>query len=162
MGHSSERGRRRASGVVALGVTAALATTLTGCSSDDNKVDDQEYAQICRDQQTEERLPDEECENRVGHSHMSAAWFFLPLLLSGNRGDTVPAVGSAVPQSTGSATSPGGAATHRAPSQGGSGRDIARGGFGSSGGGAGNGKNNSGSGHGSGSGSHGHGGSMGG
>lgn len=141
MGHS-ERGRRRASGVVALGVTAALATSLTGCSSDSNEVD-ADYAKICRDETTQERLDDAECENRVSNSHVSAGWFFLPLLLGGGR-TTVPAVGAQVPASSGTATVPDGTRTQTAPKKGG---DITRGGFGSTGGGAGN----SGHGHSSGS-----------
>lgn len=145
MGHSrsGRHGRRRASGVVALGVTAALATSLTGCSSESNEVQDPEYAKICRDETTEERLDDSECEDRVNHSHMSAGWFFLPLLLGGMR-SPVPAVGAPVPASSGTPSVPSGTRTQTAPRKGG---DITRGGFGSTGGGAGN----SGHGHSSGS-----------
>ncbi len=146
MGHSRSGrpgcpGRRRASGVVALGVTAALATTLTGCSSESNEVEDAEYAKICRDETTEERLPDEECEERVGNSHMHAGWFFLPLLLGGAR-TNVPAVGAPVAENSGTTSVPAGTKTQPAPRTGG---NITRGGFGSTGGGAGN---SGGSGHG--------------
>jgi hypothetical protein len=125
-------------------VTAALATTLTGCSSESNEVEDAEYAKICRDETTEERLPDEECEEPVGNSHMHAGWFFLPRLPGGGR-TNVPAVGTPVEADSGTTSVPAGTKTQTAPRTGG---NITRGGVGSTGGGAGNPGDSGSSGHG--------------
>ena len=60
----------RRKGGLALGTTTVLAAGfLTGCSSSKGA----DYAGVCRDKATGERLPDSEC--RSGH-HAGAAWVF--------------------------------------------------------------------------------------
>lgn len=112
--------RRRASRTVTVGVVAALAATLTGCGQGTNVSDD--YAQICRDNSTEKRLPDDDCNNHGGSAH----WYYLPL---GSSSRTVPAVGQ---QATGGSDSlPSGKTAARGISS--DGDSVSRGGFGGSG-----------------------------
>lgn len=112
--------RRRASRSVSVGVVAALAATLTGCGQGTNVSED--YAQICQDNATEKRLPDDDCNNHGGGAH----WYFLPL---GSGGRTVPAVGQ--PVAGGVDTLPGGKTAAKGIS--GDGASVSRGGFGGSG-----------------------------
>ncbi|WP_295845347.1 tRNA-dihydrouridine synthase [uncultured Microbacterium sp.] len=112
--------RRRASRTVTVGVVAALAATLTGCGQGTNVSDD--YAQICRDNSTEKRLPDDDCNNHGGSAH----WYYLPL---GSSGRTVPAVGQ--PATGGSDSLPSGKTAARGISS--DGDSVSRGGFGGSG-----------------------------
>jgi len=112
--------RRRASRTVTVGVVAALAATLTGCGQGTNVSDD--YAQICRDNATEKRLPDDDCNNHGGSAH----WYYLPL---GSSGRTVPAVGQ--PATGGSDSLPSGKTAARGISS--DGDSVSRGGFGGSG-----------------------------
>jgi len=112
--------RRRASRSVTVGVVAALAATLTGCGQGTNVSDD--YAQICRDNATEKRLPDDDCNNHGGSAH----WYYLPL---GSSGRAVPAVGQ--PVAGGADSLPSGKTAARGiPADGDS---VSRGGFGGSG-----------------------------
>jgi len=112
--------RRRASRTVTVGVVAALAATLTGCGQGTNVSDD--YAQICRDNSTEKRLPDDDCNNHGGSAH----WYYLPL---GSGSRTVPAVGQ--PATGGSDNLPSGKTAARGISS--DGDSVSRGGFGGSG-----------------------------
>ncbi|MDQ1113796.1 hypothetical protein QE418_003244 [Microbacterium testaceum] len=112
--------RRRASRTVTVGVVAALAATLTGCGQGTNVSDD--YAQICRDNSTEKRLPDDDCNNHGGSAH----WYYLPL---GSSSRTVPAVGQ--PATGGSDSIPSGKTAARGISS--DGDSVSRGGFGGSG-----------------------------
>lgn len=112
--------RRRASRTVTVGVVAALAATLTGCGQGTNVSDD--YAQICRDNSTEKRLPDDDCNNHGGNAH----WYYLPL---GSSSRTVPAVGQ--PATGGSDSIPSGKTAARGISS--DGDSVSRGGFGGSG-----------------------------
>ncbi|KQM37045.1 MULTISPECIES: hypothetical protein [unclassified Microbacterium] len=112
--------RRRASRTVTVGVVAALAATLTGCGQGTNVSDD--YAQICRDNATEKRLPDDDCNNHGGSAH----WYYLPL---GSSSRTVPAVGQ--PATGGSDSLPSGKTAARGISS--DGDSVSRGGFGGSG-----------------------------
>ncbi|AKT52334.1 hypothetical protein [Arsenicicoccus sp. oral taxon 190] len=79
----------RRSQVVALGMTAVLAGALTGCSQETRRTS----AGVCVDAQTDERLPDTECDGRrsragfVGHP---ARWYYY------NDGARVPRVGQRV------------------------------------------------------------------
>lgn len=118
---SSSRRRRRVSNVVSIGVVAALAASLTGCGEGAGVKED--YAQICRDNTTQKRLPDGDCNNHGGH----AGWYYFPL--SGRTSTKVPAVGD---QATGGvATLPSGkTAKSGLSSRGGS---VSKGGFGGSG-----------------------------
>ncbi|WP_279366968.1 tRNA-dihydrouridine synthase [Microbacterium testaceum] len=112
--------RRRASRTVTVGVVAALAATLTGCGQGTNVSDD--YAQICRDNSTQKRLPDDDCNNHGGSAH----WYYLPL---GSSSRTVPAVGQ--PATGGSDSLPSGKTAARGISS--DGDSVSRGGFGGSG-----------------------------
>jgi len=112
--------RRRASRTVTVGVVAALAATLTGCGQGTNVSDD--YAQICRDNSTEKRLPDDDCNNHGGSAH----WYYLPL---GSSSRSVPAVGQ--PATGGSDSLPSGKTAARGISS--DGDSVSRGGFGGSG-----------------------------
>lgn len=112
--------RRRASRTVTVGVVAALAATLTGCGQGTNVSDD--YAQICRDNSTEKRLPDDDCNNHGGSAH----WYYLPL---GSSSRTIPAVGQ--PATGGSDSLPSGKTAARGISS--DGDSVSRGGFGGSG-----------------------------
>ncbi|AOX67880.1 tRNA-dihydrouridine synthase [Curtobacterium sp. MCBA15_013] len=113
--------RRRASRVVSIGVVAALAASLTGCGEGSGV--DSDYAKICRDNSTQKRLPDDDCNNHGGH----AGWYYLPL--SGSRATKVPAVGDAV--SGGTASLPSGKTAESGISSRGS--SVTKGGFGGSG-----------------------------
>ncbi|KTS14033.1 hypothetical protein [Microbacterium testaceum] len=112
--------RRRASRSVTIGVVAALAASLTGCGQGTNVSED--YAQICRDNATEKRLPDDDCNNHGGSAH----WYYLPL---GSSGRNVPAVGQ--PATGGTDALPSGKTAAKGIS--GDGASVSRGGFGGSG-----------------------------
>ena len=131
--------RRRASRTLALGGTLALAAAMTGCGPDpDYRQTSEDYAQVCRDETTQERVPDEDCDDSAGTSHAHAGhrtgWYFIPL--AGGR--TVPAVGQRA--GGGLTTRPGTGTTTKVPSSGGEfakSGTVSKGGFGSKGGGAG-------------------------
>jgi len=113
--------RRRASRAVSIGVVAALAASLTGCGQGSGVNAD--YAKICRDNSTQKRLPDDDCNNHGGH----AGWYYLPV--SSSRSTRVPAVGA---QASGGTTSlPSGKTAESGLSSRGS--SVSKGGFGGSG-----------------------------
>lgn len=88
--------RRKSSRIVAIGAVSALAIALTGCSSDEETQEtDADYAQVCVDEQTQERVEDKECED-TSHSHSSHAWMWMPFFLNNNRANTIPAVGDKI------------------------------------------------------------------
>lgn len=74
----------------------AMALTLTGCS-EDTSVGDDEYAQVCQNKNTGERVDDNECEH-PSHSGTSNPflWYYLGTQMSGGNGtnSSIPAVGS--------------------------------------------------------------------
>ncbi|QSB24670.1 tRNA-dihydrouridine synthase [Curtobacterium sp. 24E2] len=113
--------RRRASRVVSIGVVAALAASLTGCGEGAGV--DSDYAKICRDNSTQKRLPDDDCNNHGGH----AGWYYLPI--GSNRATKVPAVGDTA--SGGTSTLPSGKSAKSGISSRGS--SVTKGGFGGSG-----------------------------
>lgn len=86
---------RKSSQTVAIGAVTALAVTLTGCSSEDEQETDAEYAQICVNQDTQERVDDNQCDDHT-HSHSNFGWMWLPFFLSNNRANTIPAVGDRI------------------------------------------------------------------
>lgn len=93
--------RRRSSQAVAIGAVTALAVTLTGCgSSEEEQSTDAEYAQICVDEKTQERVEDSQCED-TSHSHSNFGWMWLPFFLNSQRtqANTIPPVGSRVEDS---------------------------------------------------------------
>lgn len=70
---------------------------LTGCSSEDEQETDAEYAQVCVNQDTQERVDDNQCDDHT-HSHSNFGWMWLPFFLSmnNNRANTIPAVGQRI------------------------------------------------------------------
>lgn len=176
--------RRRASKAIVIGGTLALAAAMTGVAvtsqSSQSSIEsapaeengwtnefgetvaapaelEQDYAQVCQDTQTGERIEDQWCEDpsiaegQAGAGQEQAAegegpqqtshyggggfgWFFIPL--SGGR--TVPAVGS--PLRDGTTQAPAGRSVTKVPPSGGSfakSGTVSKGGFGTKGGGAG-------------------------
>ncbi len=107
--------------MVSIGVVAALAASLTGCGEGSGV--DADYAKICRDNATQKRLPDDDCNNHGG----TAGWYYLPV--SSNRSTTVPAVGEKV--SGGTSSLPSGKTAKSGISSRGS--SVSKGGFGGSG-----------------------------
>ncbi|MGP0221769.1 MULTISPECIES: Tat pathway signal protein [unclassified Paenarthrobacter] len=119
-----KRSRRRTV-VVGLGVTALLAGTITAVVASNEAEAD--YAQVCFNEETGERVDDSQCNNSssAGRSSGVYAWYFY------SRGASVPAVGqnrSSYPSYT--KTVPQGAKTSTGYSS--KGGTVSRGGFGSS------------------------------
>jgi hypothetical protein len=111
--------------VVGLGVTALLAGTITAIVASNEAEAD--YAQVCFNDETGERVDDTQCDNSstAGRSSALYAWYFY------SRGSSVPAVGqnrSQYPSFT--KTVPQGAKTSTGYST--KGGTVSRGGFGSS------------------------------
>lgn len=109
--------------VVGLGVTALLAGTITAIVASNQ--DDPEYAQVCFNDETGERVEDASCNSSAGRGGGIYAWYFF------SRGAYVPAIGqnrSTAPNFT--RTVPSGAkASTGYSTQGGT---VSRGGFGTS------------------------------
>ncbi|MFI5730068.1 hypothetical protein ACIA49_08125 [Kribbella sp. NPDC051587] len=72
---------------ITLGLTALVAATLTGCSSDDTA----DYAAICVDPQTETRVDDSNCKDEREY-HGSGAGFFW-FYMATRSAAYVPAIG---------------------------------------------------------------------
>ncbi|MDI2034637.1 Tat pathway signal protein [Paenarthrobacter nitroguajacolicus] len=111
--------------VVGLGVTALLAGTITAIVASNEQEAD--YAQVCFNEETGERVDDDQCNNSSSAGRTSGvyAWYFY------SRGASVPAVGqnrSAYPSAT--KTVPQGAKSSTGYST--KGGTVSRGGFGSS------------------------------
>ncbi|MGF6833298.1 hypothetical protein QF015_001467 [Paenarthrobacter sp. TE4293] len=111
--------------VVGLGVTALLAGTITAIVASNEQEAD--YAQVCFNEETGERVDDNQCDNSssAGRSSGVYAWYFY------SRGASVPAVGqnrSAYPSYTKNV--PSGAKSSTGYST--KGGTVSRGGFGSS------------------------------
>lgn len=120
--------RRNAS--LGLGVTSVLASALlTGCTPGGDVID-ADYAQVCRDNQTQQRTEDTNCNSSSGRSGGSYGWYFLPM---GNSGSTshrsIPAVGQ--PLAGGVTSIPPSATAKSGVSSKGS-TSVSRGGFGGS------------------------------
>jgi hypothetical protein len=81
--------RRMRSRTVLIGVTALTASSLSGCASQP------EYAAICTDPQTNERVDDDQCDDseepRDYSPGLGAGFFWFYMLTSSNR--VLPAVG---------------------------------------------------------------------
>lgn len=119
-----KRSRRRTV-VVGLGVTALLAGTITAVVASSEQEAD--YAQVCFNDETGERVDDSQCNNSSSDGRGSAiyAWYFY------SRGASVPAVGQNRNSYPGAAkTVPQGAKTSTGYST--KGGTVSRGGFGSS------------------------------
>ena len=109
--------------VVGLGVTALLAGTITAVVASNQ--DEADYAQVCFNDETGERVDDTQCNSSAGRSGALYAWYFY------SRGASVPAVGqnrSSYPSYT--STIPSGAKASTGYST--KGGTVSRGGFGSS------------------------------
>ncbi|MFA7267540.1 MAG: hypothetical protein WC054_14620 [Candidatus Nanopelagicales bacterium] len=106
----SASAKTRRSAAVALGGAAILSTALAGCATE------ADYAQVCVDQQTQQRINETDCEPGSPRYGTTAGWFYIP------RGGAVPGIGSSISSSSGS---------FAAPTSG----SVNRGGFGSSRGG---------------------------
>jgi hypothetical protein len=122
MATRKKRSQRRTV-VVGLGVTALLAGTITAIVASNE--DEPEYAQVCFNDETGERVEDTQCNSSAGRSGALYAWYFY------SRGASVPAVGqnrSTAPNF--SRTVPSGAKASTGYST--KGGTVSRGGFGSS------------------------------
>ncbi|MGK3957914.1 Tat pathway signal protein [Arthrobacter sp. R4] len=109
--------------VVGLGVTALLAGTITAVVASNQ--DEPEYAQVCFNDETGERVEDTQCNSSAGRGGGLYAWYFY------SRGASVPGVGqnrSSYPSYT--STIPSGAKASTGYST--KGGTVSRGGFGSS------------------------------
>lgn len=109
--------------VVGLGVTALLAGTITAIVA--SNADEPDYAQVCFDEATGERVEDTQCNSSAGRGGGLYAWYFY------SRGANVPPVGqnrSSYPNFT--RTIPEGAKASTGYST--KGGTVSRGGFGSS------------------------------
>ncbi|MDO4915995.1 MAG: hypothetical protein Q3974_00060 [Rothia sp. (in: high G+C Gram-positive bacteria)] len=149
----SPQSRRKSSQAVAIGAVTALAMALTGCATDEERETDADYAQICVDEKTQERVEDNQCQD-TSHSHSNFGWMWLPFFLSmsNNRANIIPPIGTRLtpdqhatrqrPQNARSTTVPTSGVT---PSKSKNGKTTmksnksgtSRGGFGSKGGGSG-------------------------
>ncbi len=126
---AADRNRGRRSASLSIGVTALLASAvLTGCSPS-GEVIDADYAQVCQDRTTQERVEDSKCSEE-GRSSGAFGWYFFALgARSAALSRSIPAVGSPL---TGGVTSvPAGASTRSGISASGS-SSVSRGGFGDS------------------------------
>lgn len=109
--------------VVGLGVTALLAGTLTAVVT--STQDEADYAQVCFNDETGERVEDTQCNSSAGRNGGLYAWYFFP------RGASVPGVGqnrSSYPNYTSTIPSDAKASTGYSTKGG----TVSRGGFGSS------------------------------
>ena len=125
--------RRNAS--LALGVTSILASALlTGCSPNGDVID-ADYAKVCRDNQSNQRVEDTNCNSSNGRAGGHYGWYFLPMGSSGSTTNrSIPGVGQ--PLSGGTDSIPSGATSKSGVSSKGS-SSVSRGGFGGSVGGEG-------------------------
>lgn len=76
--------RRMRSATVAIGVTALAASGLTGCSSS------ADYAAVCVDPDTQERVDDDQCDDNSDYNGAGSGFFWYYLGASSR----VPAIGS--------------------------------------------------------------------
>ena len=121
-GVRKKRSQRRTV-AVGLGVTALLAGTITAIVASNEQ--DADYAQVCFNEETGERVEDTQCNSSAGRGGAFYAWYFYA------RGATVPAVGqnrAAYPDFT-RTVPPGAKASTGYSTKGGT---VSRGGFGSS------------------------------
>jgi hypothetical protein len=81
---SSPARRRMRSTSISLGITAVMASTLTGCSSS------ADYAAVCVDPDTQERVDDDQCDDDSDYNGTGSGFFWYYLGASSR----IPAVGS--------------------------------------------------------------------
>ena len=80
--------RRMRSSSVALGITAVMASNLTGCASSQSA----DYAAVCVDPETKERVDDDQCDDDSDYNGVGGGFFWYYL---GAR-SVVPGIGSTV------------------------------------------------------------------
>jgi hypothetical protein len=126
---AADRNRGRRSASLSIGVTALLASAvLTGCSPS-GEVIDADYAQVCQDRTTQERVEDSKCSEEGRSSGVYGWYFFAMGARSAAISRSIPPVGSQL--SGGVTTVPAGASTRSGlPASGSS--AVSRGGFGDS------------------------------
>ncbi len=78
--------RRMRSTSISLGITALMASSLTGCSSS------ADYAAVCVDPETQERVDDDQCDDDSDYNGSGGGFFWYYL---GAR-SVVPGIGSTV------------------------------------------------------------------
>lgn len=134
----TEPRRRMRSAGITLGLTALVAASLSGCSSDED--DQPDYAAICVDPQTEERTGDENCTDEREYHGSGGGFFWFYMATRG--GGLVPPIGGRYNTADGTyrasalRNSQGGTATVQRgglDTKGGNIGTITRGGFGSAG-----------------------------
>jgi hypothetical protein len=121
--------RARRSSTLALGVSGLLASALlTGCAPNGDVID-ADYAQVCKDNKSNQRVEDDKC-SEGGRSSGHYGWYFYGMGSSGSTTQrSLPAVGA--PLSGGVDTLPPGSTAKSGVSSKGS-TAISRGGFGGS------------------------------
>lgn len=138
--------KKRSSASVMFGITSALALTMTGCANTGEPINpdyaresmDSDYARICVDEQTQNRVEDDKCSTDQttsnGGVHTSFIPFFIPL---GSSNVVIPPVGSSVSKVQGVRQNnlPASSKVTNVDSKGSN--VVSRGGFGAKGGGAG-------------------------
>ena len=91
--------RRMRSAGITLGLTALMATSLTGCSNDEKTPDN---AAICVDPQTQERTDDSNCKDDREYHGSGAGFFWFYMATRG--GAFVPPIGGRYNPSQGTYT----------------------------------------------------------
>ncbi len=76
--------RRMRSASISLGITAVMASSLTGCASN------ADYAAVCVNPDTQERVTDDECDDDSDYNGTGSGFFWYYLAASSR----VPAIGS--------------------------------------------------------------------
>jgi hypothetical protein len=129
-GAGTGNARLRRTSALALGMTGVLASALlTGCTPGGDVID-ADYAKVCRDNQTNNRVEDVNCDSSDARSSGHFGWYFLPMGVGGSRTTrSIPGVGTPL---SGGVTSIPSTATSKSgtPSKGSS--SVSRGGFGGS------------------------------
>lgn len=90
--------RRMRSTSISLGITALMASSLTGCSSS------ADYAAVCVDPETQQRVDDDECDDDADYNGAGSGFFWYYLGASSR----VPAVGQTASGGTFSGSTLGG------------------------------------------------------
>ena len=78
--------RRMRSASISLGITAVMASSLTGCATS------ADYAAVCVDPSTEQRVADDQCDDDSDYNGTGTGFFWYYLAAR----SVVPGVGSAV------------------------------------------------------------------
>lgn len=130
--------KSRMSKMVSVGVTAALAVSLTGCSPSDDVASD--YSQVCLDKSSNQRVEDSRCDDiDTSHNNNALMWYYLGHMHQ-NNSVKIPAVGEKAESKfmeKSTTTKPTNVKVHKVGSEGGKAKTVAsKGGFGARGGGS--------------------------